>query len=265
MKRHLKTLTIAIALSVTAVASFAQSAPWERPRPADMTAAHESMADQAIVALRRASPQNLGVNVREGMAGINWDWRRGSNRTHPVNNIAAADYQRMIQGRYFVQRSLNRKTWNVSYFSNDGRAYTCSTRTATGNRYDESVMYYWVRPSVIGLSGWLTEREPVLREHWDYAWPSVGDPYTGNLVNYAWEGSNWVGIDGFLQEDYAPVFAEKCPRLPRVSRVNEGQTASDFNTFSAQARKFRGFQVAFRSDTANPLTAEMLYWRHAPR
>jgi hypothetical protein len=123
MKRHLKTLTLAIALSVTGLAAFAQHAPWERPRPENMTAAHEAQADAAIKVLRAASSQKLGVNGAEGPHNVNWRWQSGRNRKTPVSNIDLANYNRMVIGRYFIRESLNGKTWDAVGLAGHSHCY----------------------------------------------------------------------------------------------------------------------------------------------
>jgi hypothetical protein len=71
-----------------------------------------------------------------------------------------------------------------------------------------------------------------------------------------------------VQEEYAPVFAEICPELPKVNRVNETQVSRDYATFLSQApgAPVRGASVlVFNSDSENPLTAEMYYASDPPQ
>lgn len=70
--------------------------------------------------------------------------------------------------------------------------------------------------------------------------------------------------EGWLQDDYAAVFAEHCPNLPRANSVNNDQTGTTLQEISRGARAFRGFDVAFQNDPRNPLTAGMYYHLYPP-
>ncbi len=259
MKHHLKTLTLAIALSVTGLAALAQSAPWERPRPANMTAAHEAQADAAMTALRRAKPQNLGINLE----GLSWTWSSRSNAKHPVANMETPAMREALTGRYHIFTSGNGRTWDVAYFSPDGKIHNCFF--AGNGRYNENAGGLYIRDAVIGFSGTIAADERTAAQGLKFGWPVVADRSSGIFAVFGYFGSEWRSSYGWLQSEYVPIFAEKCPNLPRAARVNNEQGGETIQEIARNARAFRDFKVAFQSDPRDPLTAEMLYFRHPPQ
>lgn len=262
MKHHLKTLTLAIALSVTGLAALAQSAPWERPRPANMTAAHEAQADAAMTALRRAKPQNLGINLE----GLSWTWSSRSNAKRPVGNMDVPALREVMVGRYHISQSETRESWDVRYFAADGKVHECTTRN--GRTYTEAVSNLVTKDAVIGFAGVIFSPDSRLERANSsemFGWPIVADRSSGIFSIFRAKGGSWIQTGGWLQSEYVPIFAEKCPNLPRAARVNNEQGGETIQEIARNARAFRDFKVAFQSDPRDPLTAEMLYFRHPPQ
>ena len=96
-------------------------------------------------------------------------------------------------------------------------------------------------------------------------WPFVGDSNKGLLYSYGWNDKKWVAEPGWVQKEYAAVFAEHCPNLPRVSTINNNQLGETFADLIPEATPVRGFSTAFKNNPANPFTASMYYWSYPPQ
>lgn len=257
---------LALIAVLTATGVSAQTPPWERPRPEGMTEAHVRAAAEANTLMRRIGSAFNG-NPGDFHART-WTWQRGRNAVTPISNMDAADLSRLLTGRYFVYNTEGAAPWNVWYMAPDGKTHFCiANRNGSSQEY---VMDRYVHRVAFGLSGTM---------HWDplrhgrggpdlskeYGWPMVGNARTGQLGDYFWAGNRWGRNIGWVQEEYAAAFAERCPNLPRSNRMNNDQTGSTIQEIARGARAVRGFTTAFESDPSDPLTVEMLYWAHPPQ
>lgn len=265
MRKLLRTILIITGLC-SPVPALSQQAPWERPRPEGMTEAHVRAAAEANALMGRVGDAFNG-NPGEFHSKI-WSWQRGRNAVTPISNMDAADLTRLLTGRYFIYNVDGGAAWNVWYMAPDGKTHFCiANRNGSSQEY---VMDRYISRVAFGLAGtmhWDTARHgsggPNLSE--DYGWPMVGNARTGQLGDYFWSGNKWGRNLGWVQEEYAAAFAERCPNLPRVARVNNDQSGTTIQEIARGARPVRGFRTAFETDPADPLTVEMLYWAHPPR
>ena len=266
MKRHLKTLSLVIALSVAGFSTYAQNFPWDGNRPSGMTAAHDRYAAGAESVRARMGGANF--EDRTDMRTINWRLEGRRNQLTPLSNMTTSQLNQALVGRYHVfQGHRNRNMWNVRYYAPDGRTHFClGYDTGTHREY---VLDRHIHTSTFGLGGIF---------HWDvrqkggqpdlsveFGFPIVGDANTGNISFYGWDRGEWKPEFGWLQSEYVEDWAEKCPSLPRTSRVNEAQDGETIQDMTRNARAFRGFQVAFENDARDPLTAEMFFWAYPPQ
>ena len=134
------------------------------------------------------------------------------------------------------------------------------TRLARGrNKHKEYRDHYMVTNTEVGLSAvllWgLTKPTPTGKN--SYAWPMVVDSSTGELAVWATTNGKWKPHLGWVQSEYAPAFAERCPKLPRVNAVSN-QTGDTLQDLARGARPVK-IQPAFASSSRNPLTAGMYY------
>lgn len=261
MLGHLKTAAL-FALFVGVTPALAQQAPWERPQPRGMTQAHAEYANQALQVMNRMGDAFNG-NPGDFHRRI-WTWQRGRNHVTPISNMDAPDITNLLNGRYFVYQAGSRgNVWNVRYHDPNGETHFC---LGQGNgTFAEYTLDHYVHRVGFGLSGvfyWEQSSRPDLSETW--AWPFVANARTGQVAAYSWEGRSWETSIGWVQAEYAAAFAEHCPRLPRVSRVNNNQTGTTIQEIARGARAITGFRTAFENDPADPLTAGMFYWAHPP-
>lgn len=255
-----------VATVMTGTAASAQTPPWERPRPEGMTEAHERYAADANTLMGRIGDAFNG-NPGDFHART-WTWQRGRNYVTPVSNMDGADLTRLLNGRYFVHGIDGSNAWNVWYMDPSGVTHFCiANRNGTSREY---TLDRYVSRTGFGLSGtfhWDPRRERTPRPDLsqEYGWPFVGDARTGQVASYSWDRNRWIREIGWVQDEYAAAFAERCPNLPRVAQVNNDQIGATIQEIARGARPVRGFRTAFESDPADPLTVEMLYWAHPPR
>jgi hypothetical protein len=266
MHKLLRTILIITGLS-SPVPALAQQAPWEGQRPRGMTEAHEGYAAAALQVYDRLGDAFNG-NPSDFHRRI-WTWQGGRNQITPVSNMDGAALTELLNGRYLVHQDATRgNMWTVRYHDPNGETHFCvgekdgSWSEFTGDRY--------VHRAAFGLSGvfhWGGDTSAPARPdlNVEYAWPVVANSRTGQVSEYYWEKNAWVSLIGWVQSDYAAGFAEECPNLPRVSRVNNDQRGDTIQEIARGARAITGFRTAFESDPASPLTAGMFYWAHPPR
>jgi hypothetical protein len=245
----------------------AQQAPWDAPKPRGMTEAHERYADSALEVYNRLGDAFNG-NPKDFHRRI-WTWLGGRNQITPISNMDGAELTNLLNGRYFVYRNTDRgDVWSVRYYAPSGETHFCIGQR--NGSYKEYSMDRYVHRVAFGLSGHF---------HWDprsmktarpdlgkeYAWPVVANGKTGQISDFAWGKGRWASNTGWIQAEYAAGFAEKCPKLPRVSLVNNDQRGTSIQEMARGARAVTGFRTAFENDPANPLTVGMFYWAHPPR
>jgi hypothetical protein len=238
------------ALALTATAGFGAE-PWNSAAPRGTTSAHQQMAAQAAQVHAQVA---FGINP----LGANWSPKDRTTDT-PVSNVHASTLKAAITGRYHVYQDPGQKGWSARYYAADGTTYFCH---AMGRHHREEKRNYAVTHTRFGLAGIL---------HWDrikpsagkdYAWPLVVDSNTGEIGIFNYHRSRWKSQLGWIQSEYAPAFAEHCPKLPRVNAVSN-QTGDTLQELARGARPVR-IQPAFANSSRNPLTAGMYYHFNPP-
>jgi hypothetical protein len=266
MFSRVKPLLIA-ALLLGAAPANAQQAPWDAPKPRGMTQAHERYAASTLEVYNRIGDAFNGSP--NGFHRRIWTWQGGRNQITPVSNMDSASLTELLNGRYLVHQDSTRgNMWSVRYHDPSGKTHFC-----VGERdgsWSEFTLDRYVNRTAFGLSGvfhWGANASKSARPdlNQEYAWPVVANSRTGQISEYYWEKNRWVSLLGWVQSDYAAAFAEKCPQLPRVSRVNNNQRGDTIEDIAQGARAVTGFRTAFDNDPANPLTVGMFYWAHPPR
>ncbi len=254
----------AAALALSASAALAAGEPWSRAAPRDMTPEHQQYAAQAKQVKERQPGGSFGFDPMT----TTWRGERGRTNTHPVSNMSRAATVSALTGRYHVYKPADQNAWSVRYFAPDGTTYFCEPQGR--GRYREFRMDRYVAHTPFGLYGtmhWDSNKEstatPPASERW--AWPSVANPKTGEYTTYTWWRGEWHAETGWLQDDYAAVWAEKCPQLPRSASVNNRQSGETLNEIARGARAYRGMSVAFPNDPRDPLTAGMFYHLYPPQ
>lgn len=242
------------------------NAPWEGPRPVNMTSEHDVLARGAEAAREIVGYQNFGS--RADVRGVNWRWQGRRNPTTPLSNMNDAQLSQALTGRYHVfQGHRNTDMWNVRYYAPDGTTHFC-LGYVTG-RYQEYTLDRHFGRTAFGLSGIL---------HWDrrkegrdfdrsrdFGWPVIGDPTTGNISFYGFEGGEWRAEFGWVQEEFVEDWAKNCPSLPRSAAMNTRQGGDTIQEMARNARALRDFTVSFPNTARDPLTAEMFFWSYPPQ
>ena len=252
----LKTFKYAVAaLALTATAGMAAE-PWKGAAPRGTTSAHQQMAAQASRVA--ASGVKFGLNP----LSVEWNGEKNRFEGSPVSNVTRSSLKQAITGRYHVYQSPGQDKWSVRYYGADGVAYFC--RAAGRGKHREEKKHYGVSPSEFGLYGiqfWgLTKNKPTGKHM--YSWPLVADAATGEVADYNFHRRRWKPQVGWIQSEYAPAFAEHCPKLPRVNAVSN-QTGDTVQELARGALPVR-IQPSFTSSTRAPLTAGMYYHFNPP-
>ena len=252
-----------MALASTATVALARSEPWTRGQPAGMQQAHVQMAAAAKAVADRAGPGGFGL-IPNDRSQVSWSWMGRRNQETPVANMSVADLNALLVGRYWVRTNGRNANWVVSYNAPDGRTFSCTAGTSGGG--EELVTTRVVTASMFGLGGFFTSHDTstIVAGVNDRGWPVVADPRTGRVSTYAWGGKNWLNEAGCVQDEYAQVWEQFCPNLPRVGQVNQAQSGRTIQEIARGARAITGFPVAFPNDPRVPLTAEMCYWAYPP-
>lgn len=239
----------------------------------NISANHERFLAGAIAAHNRFAPSVPATEARGARVtgfGIDpssvrniWSKERGRHRLTPLSNMAAPDLSRLLTGRYFVfQTQGEGDFWSVAYMDGDGKTHFCAG--SRNGSYREYVLDRYVIRTTFGLAGYMhwnsrSGRTPQPDLANEFSWPFVAESSTGRVASYFWSRNSWLRYSGWVQDDYAAAFAEKCPRLPRVGRVNESQTGSTIQEIARGASPIRGFTTAFENSVDDPLTAEVFY------
>jgi len=255
----IKTLMNAvIILALTATAASAANAPWTGAAPRGTTSAHQQMAAQAAKVHGQVGLNGFGLNPNS----IKWGKDGGRNFSFPVSNVQASTLKSAITGRYQVYQDPGQTKFSVRYYHPNGDVYMCLARGR--NKHKEYRDHYMVTRTEVGLSAvllWgLTKPTPTGKN--SYAWPMVVDSNTGELAVWATTNGKWKPHLGWVQSEYAPAFAEHCPKLPRVNAVSS-QTGDTVQDLARGARPVR-IQPAFANSSRNPLTAGMYYHFNPP-
>lgn len=262
MIRIFRPLTVAVALLFAGTVSAKE--PWKQPRPRGMTEAHDRYAASAYEVYKRLGTE---FNGHPGeFHRRTWTWQGGRNGLRPLSNMEAAEIRKLLSGRYFVYRdNLRGNTWSARYHSPEGKVHYCLGQPDGSFVTQEpgDVHYY---DSVFGLAGinyYVQGIRPEPNEQ--SAWPIVGNGKTGQFAHFGWDNNEWSVAIGWIQAEYAAGFAEKCPDLPRVARVNNNQRGETIQDMARGAKAITGFRTAFESDPADPLTVGMFYWAYPPQ
>ena len=261
IKKH---IMLALGLTLAAAGSAsAQNEPWKEARPGDLTDQHVSYA-------REARETHLAVGLDKfGFDPLKAEWDYQGNRlpTMPVSNMSTAKLTSLMNGRYFIYDNQN-PGWSVMYFAPNGETHFCSS--TPDNTYNEWKADRYITSTPFGLAGMLhwgpkradSEKPPVLATK---GYPFVADPNTGIVSSPRRVSYGWQAQTGWFQDEYATVFSEHCPGLPRSAKINfkqEGKTVEELANF---AKPIKGFKVDFRNDPLMPLTAGMYYHLYPPK
>lgn len=253
----IKTFKYAIAaLAMTATAGIAGGEPWANAAPKGTVGAHQQMAAQAAQVDARTA------DFGENPLAINWKGTGDKYTDYPMSNVPASTLTSAITGRYHVFQDPGQQKWSVRYYGADGDVYFC---VANGRgKHKEYKNHYAVSHTRAGLAGvllWGTTKRTPSGEH-SYAWPLVVDSTTSDVAIYAYHRKKWKPQPGWIQSEYAPAFAENCPKLPRVNAVSN-QTGDTLQELARSARSVK-VQPAFANSTRSPLTAGMYYHFNPP-
>ncbi|PRY90261.1 hypothetical protein [Donghicola tyrosinivorans] len=253
MKRIVK-FTVLAALSVLPLSAAADKAPWEKPRPAGMTAAHDKMAADAIKFVNKIGIRNFGNDPHK----TEWDWKNGRRSVEPVSNLTTGTLQKMAIGNYKIYKdNPNLDAWSIGYYAPDGTFYDCY-RKKSGRGFEAQNPYHII-PAFTGAAGLAVGKSP------KYGWPVIYDPASGILTHFGLRRGKWYSYTSWFQEEYPAVAAEYCPNLPRKDKINTEQRGHTLAEIAQNARPIRGLPVPFMSDPKDPLTAEMLWWAYPPK
>jgi len=245
-------------LAFSATGAIAGNEPWNSAPPRGTTSAHQQMSAQAAKVHAQVGVNGFGLNP----LSIKWDKDGGRNFSFPVSNVQASTLKSAITGRYQVYQDPGQTKFSVRYYHPNGDVYMCLARGR--NKHKEYRDHYMVTNTEVGLSAvllWgLTKPTPTGKN--SYAWPMVVDSSTGELAVWATTNGKWKPHLGWVQSEYAPAFAERCPKLPRVNAVSN-QTGDTLQGLARDARPVQ-IQTAFASSSRNPLTAGMYYHFNPP-
>ncbi|MCE6958086.1 hypothetical protein LAZ40_03320 [Cereibacter sphaeroides] len=261
MLKTVKVMVVLLGLVAGAAGSEAADKPWEKARPAGMTAAHEGFARAARQVQDRLPAAEFGMDPRT----VNW--KDKSNLSIPVSNMTIPQLTTLLTGRYHVFQDVGRSIWSARYYAADGKTWFCEPNKQ--GKYEEWVFDRYVGQTAMGLAG-IFHWDPTIQKTarpdlgWSYAWPMVANAQTGEVSVFRRVKNVFVAQPGWIQEDYAAAFAEKCPQLPRVSKVNQNQLGRTFKQLAGNAHPVRGFRTSFPNDPRKPLTGEMYYWLNVP-
>ena len=234
----------------------------------------QAAATIAQIVERSSTPlRRLGFNPLT----TEWDWQGGRRAEEPMANLRFDGLKQLLEGRYHVYLSGGVRgddVIEVDYYHPNGTTYRCFNKNGAN---EQTTMQWYSAQTAMGFAGVLSLDIPASQRQGkkssNYGWPTIYDPATGDLVSYGIYpdpngGKSWQADIGHVQTEYAPVFAEICPNLPRVDAVNQGQTSADYDTFRSQAPsapvRMNGITV-FNNDWRDPLTAEMYYSAYPPR
>jgi hypothetical protein len=257
-----KTISFAAMAAVfTAGSAFAQDKPWEMPRPENMTERHQDLAKDVAEVYKKLRPDEFGYSPDEA----EWNWSNGRNLVIPLSNMSKAALTQALNGRYHVYQTPTSERWSVRYYSAEGKTHFCESTDFDWNQEEWSADRY-IDTTAFGLAGlfhWdkVKSVTPVPTAADSVGWPTV--MAENNLLysyNYDAKSGTWIPFGGWLQDDYAAAFAEHCPNLPRVTKVNNDQLGDSANDLLKNAKIYKGAKTSFVNDPVNPLTAQMFFW-----
>ena len=263
MTKKLTAIIGAIALSAISGSAVAQNEPWVEPRPAGMTDQHVIFAEEARKAHLAAGLDKFGFDPLKA----EWDYQENRLPTMPVSNMSVAKLTSLLNGRYFTYDNQN-PGWSVMYFAPNGTTHFCAS--APDGSYNEWQADRYVASTPFGLAGMLhwdpkrngSDKPPVLETK---GYPFVADPNTGFVSSPRRVSYGWQAQPGWLQDEYATAFSEKCRDLPRAAKINYDQEGATVEDLAPPAKPIKGFKVDFRSDPLAPLTAGMYYHQFPPK
>ena len=239
----------------------ADTPPWDLPKPKGMTDVHQDNIMAARVMQKRLPKGGFSY---DDPAQVEWDNSNGLNRTIPISNMTVANLTSLITGRYNIRKPIGQDLWSVWYYAPDGVTHFCQYKNG---EYQEWTLDRYVTTTPFGLAGifqWDPKKgHPPRKEN--KGWPIIGDSDRGLFFWYHWTGNQWIAEPGWIQTEYAAAFAEHCPNLPRVTKVNNNQLGDTFSDLMREATPVRGFQTAFKNDPEDPFTASMYYWSYPPQ
>ena len=255
--------SIAILLFISGLSvhqTAADTPPWELSKPKGMTATHQDNAIAARDVQKRLPKGGFGY---DDPAEVGWDKRNSIYRTMPISNMTIASLTSLLVGKYHIRKAIGQDVWSVSYFGPDVTHFCNFTK---GN-YREKALDRYITSTPFGLAGFFhrdSHRGPPSQKN-NKGFPTIGDSDRGVLYFYYWTGRKWIPEPGWVQKEYAAAFAEHCPNLPRVAKVNNNQLGDTFYDLIKEATAIRGFQTAFKNNPEDPFTASMYYWLHPPQ
>ncbi len=248
----------AAVMALTASTGFAAGEPWTQGAPKGTSGTHQQMAAQASKVHSQVGQAGFGENPMS----VKWKNSGDRNQESPLSNVSASALQAAITGRYHVYQDPGQTKWSVRYYAADGTTHFCHAG-GRGNHVEEK-QHYAVTTSRFGLAGILhwgsTKSKPTGTNA--YSWPLVVDSNSGEVAIFNYHNRHWKAQLGWIQSEYAPAFAENCPKLPRVSAVSS-QTGDTLAEMARGARPVK-VQPAFAGSTRSPLTAGMYYHFNPP-
>lgn len=249
--------TVTLAASVLSTSVLADEKPWDRDKPANMTEAHLNQAIDAWELQQVLPPADFGEDPRE----MNWEDKNGFLYGIPLSNMSVPQLNSLITDRYYVFRDVRGGAWGARYHSSDGKTYFCEYNR-NREEYVEWVYNRHVATTLVGMAGitYYHPKSPAKEGSHVYGEPVIGNPETGALHMYWWDGQKWAYEPGWVQDNIADVFVENCPGMPRSTEINNKQTSFRASDLAKDARFIRGFGTQFRNSPDDPLTGEMYYW-----
>ena len=237
----------------------ADTPPWDLPKPKGMTDIHQDNIMAARVMQKRLPKGGFGYY---DPVKAPWDLNNGINRTIPMSNMTIAGLTSLINGKYHIRKVADQDLWSVRYYAPDGVTHFCGYKNG---EYREWTTERYVSRTSFGIAGIFHSNEGSQARKKNKGWPFVADSDRGLLFSYFWTNNQWVAQPGWVQKEYAAAFAEHCPNLPRVTKVNNNQLGDTFSDLMREATPIRGFSTAFKNDPEDPFTASMYYWSYPPQ
>ena len=266
-----KNLILSAVMTLMPVLASAAPYPWKKPAKG-ITVVHKEMAKEL-----KKSLTSKGIEYPLAVNAFTAHWNK-KRRIEAISNVEITNLKRLVTGHYFVGTY---KPWagvegakgnniTVKYFDKNGAVHSCWG--GTGVTQVENSAQWRVIKSYAGFGGILADSKEYFASRSkslsdDLAYSMAYNATTGQVLYYknASSRSRHEVYIGHFQKEYAPIFAEICPNLPKVGRVNEAQTSRKYSEFFKQgAKPIKGIPVVFNQDVDDPLTLEKYFTLYPP-
>lgn len=259
-----KNLILSAVIVLMPTLASASPYPWKKPAKG-ITQTHKSMAKELNKSLNKT-----GIVYPLAIHPFNANWGK-KRRFEAISNVEIKNLQMLFEGHYFVSTY---KPWanrtdskgdllTIRYFGADGKLYGCTARSS--KNYAEVVVDWKVHQAYAGYGGISSYDRPLYDDALGYSFVYENDTGRALYYKHASSRSRHEVFIGHFQKEYAPVFAEICPNLPKVGRVNEAQTSRKYSEFFKQgAKPIKGIPVVFKQDVDDPLTLEKYFTLYPP-